>query len=301
MEHKIPLDPDGRAYDSDYDDKRDDGTHEIAPDVAYQRLMIVNVILYGARDAGDRNWVLIDSGIPGMAERIVDAAKERFGELARPAAIIQTHGHFDHIGTLEELSERWDVPIYAHTLELPYLNGGAAYPPPDPGVGGGIMSLLSPFFPRGPVDVSRRLHPLPLDGSVPGMPGWRWLHTPGHTPGHISLWRESDRLVIAGDAFITTSQESAYAVATQRPELHGPPMYYTQNWKQSRESVKLLAGLNPEIAVTGHGPAMRGIEMLGALRMLAHDFDRIAVPEDGKYVEHPTTAESGTAYDPPDG
>ena len=76
-----------------------------------------------------------------------------------------------------------------------------------------MMPLLAPLFPRRPIDVSRWLQRLPEDGSVPQMPGWRWIHTPGHTPGHISFWRERDRTIIAGDAFITTNQESAYAVA----------------------------------------------------------------------------------------
>jgi glyoxylase-like metal-dependent hydrolase (beta-lactamase superfamily II) len=132
------------------------------------------------------------------------------------------------------------------------------------------------------------------------LPEWRWIHTPGHTPGHISLWRPTDRALIAGDAFITTTQESAYAVMTQRTELHGPPMYFTQNWDDSRESVRRLAALQPELAVTGHGQAMRGPEMLNALQLLARDFDQIAVPEHGKYVRHPASPEDGTAYDVPD-
>ena len=90
------------------------------------------------------------------------------------------------------------------------------------------------------------------------MPEWRWLHTPGHAPGHISLWREADRALIVGDAFITTAQESAYAVATQQPELHGPPMYFTPNWIAARSSVETLAALQPGIVITGHGPAMEG-------------------------------------------
>src|SRR5688500_12677851 len=108
------------------------------------------------------------------------------------------------------------------------------------------------------------------------MPGWRWLHTPGHTTGHVSLWRESDRLVIAGDAFITTRQESAYAVATQAPEMHGPPMYFTQDWQASAESVRRLAAMNPELVVTGHGQALGGSEMQHALQALAANFESIA-------------------------
>jgi glyoxylase-like metal-dependent hydrolase (beta-lactamase superfamily II) len=146
------------------------------------------------------------------------------------------------------------------------------------------MAAMSRFYPRGPIDVSHWLRTLPDDGAVPGMPGWRWIHTPGHTPGHISLWRASDRTLISGDAFITTRQESAYAVATQQPEVHGPPMYYTPDWPSARASVERLAALDPELAVTGHGPALRGGEMREALHKLAANFERVAVPEHGKYV-----------------
>jgi len=284
MERQIPLDPSARADDPRQDDFRDDGTHEVTPDLAYQALGIVNLAFYGPAGAGDRQWVLIDAGVMGATGCIAKAAAERFGPDSRPAAIVMTHGHFDHVGALEELAERWDAPVYAHELERPYLDGSAAYPPPDPSVGGGLMALMSRFYPRGPVNVGARLQTLPADGSVPAMPGWRWLHTPGHTPGHVSLWREADRLVVAGDAFITTRQESAYAVLTQEPEMHGPPMYFTPDWISARASVERLAALEPEIAVTGHGRAMRGPQMRAALHTLARDFDRIAVPEHGRYV-----------------
>jgi glyoxylase-like metal-dependent hydrolase (beta-lactamase superfamily II) len=116
------------------------------------------------------------------------------------------------------------------------------------------------------------------------MMGWRWLHTPGHAPGHISLWREADRLLIAGDAFITTRQESAYAAITQAPEMHGPPMYFTPDWDNARRSVQKLAALSPETVVTGHGQAMQGPEMRAALNVLADRFDEIAVPKTGRYI-----------------
>lgn len=284
MEHQIPVDPHSRADDPELDKERHDGTHEVTADVAYKRLMIVNVAFYGNPNAGDGQWVLIDAGIPGMTGQITDAAKERFGGTGRPAAIVLTHGHFDHVGVLRHLAELWDVPIYAHELETPFLNGQSAYPPPDPTVGNGMMAAMSPLYPRGPIDVSQWLQILPTDGSVPFMPGWKWLHTPGHAPGHISLWREQDRTLIAGDAFITTNQESAYAVAIQKPELHGPPMYFTPDWDSARTSVTTLAALEPEIAVTGHGRALRGLEMRHALHTLSQNFDQIAIPEHGRYV-----------------
>jgi len=100
---------------------------------------------------------------------------------------------------------------------------------------------------------------------------------------------------MAGDAFITTNQESAYAVAVQRPELQGPPMYFTQDWDAACESVRRLAALEPELAVTGHGRAMRGPEMRAALHLLARDFDQIAVPEHGRYVVDPVRVDTRAA------
>ena len=146
------------------------------------------------------------------------------------------------------------------------------------------MALLSPLYRTSPVDVSSRLRALPDDHSVPGMPGWSWLHTPGHTPGHVSLWRSADRLLIAGDAFVTTKQESVYSAVMQAPEMHGPPMYFTPDWASAKQSVSDLAALEPETVVTGHGQAMRGAEMKSALSELARRFDEVAVPKHGRYV-----------------
>ena len=292
MTQQVPLGAEAQASERPSDDK----THEIAPDLAYQRLIFVNVVLYGMPNSGDRNWVLIDTGVVGTKGFIKRAAAARFGEDARPAAIIMTHGHFDHVGALEDLATEWEAPVYAHPVEHPYLNGSAAYPPGDPSVGGGMMANLASLYPTKPVDVSAWLRPLPDDGSVPSMPGWTWLHTPGHSPGHISLWRASDRTLIAGDAFVTTAAESAYATLTQRSELHGPPQYFTTEWDKSKSSVETLAALNPALVITGHGPAMQGAGMTQALHTLAQDFDRLAVPAEGKYVQHPARAEDGSAY-----
>lgn len=281
MKQQISVDPEAQVPREFK--RRNSRVRDLAPDLASKRLALVNVVFFGLPGSGDRQWVLIDTGIPGTAGFISRAAEQRFGRGSRPLAIVLTHGHFDHVGSLKVLADRWETPVYAHPLEHPYLNGTAAYPPPDPTVGGGLIAALSPLYPRGPIDVSRWLRALPA-GEVPGMPGWTWIDTPGHAPGHVSFWRELDRSPIAGDAFITTAQESAYSVTTQIPELHGPPQYYTPDWERAGDSVRRLAALEPELVVTGHGPPMHGPRMRTALLALARDFESTAVPEQGKYV-----------------
>ncbi len=296
MVQQIPIDRAARADKPEYDASRDDGTAEVTPDLAYRRLLMVNAVLFGPAEAGDRNWVLIDTGVMGTKEFLRAAAAERFGEDARPAAIILTHGHFDHVNALDEFAQEWDVPVYAHPLEHPYLNGTASYPPPDPSVGGGLNAVISPLFPRGPLNLGHRLNSLPEDGSVPHMPGWRWISTPGHSVGHVSFWRERDRALIVGDAFVTTAQESVYAAVTQEAEMHGPPMYFTHDWTSAAQSVRRLAALRPELVIPGHGRPMRGAEMRAALEELSETFEQVAVPRDGIYVGKPMRPEDGSAY-----
>lgn len=274
---------------------------QICDDVAYLRTVMVNVYFVGDSGAGDREWVLIDAGMPGSADQIAGAAEMRFGIGSRPAAIILTHGHFDHVGALEQLAVRWDAPMYAHPMELPYLTGKSSYPPPDPSVGGGLIAALSWSFSRGPIDLGDAILSLPEDGSVPGLPDWRWVFTPGHTPGHIALFRDTDLTLIAGDAVVTTKQESVQAVIAQRRELHGPPMYFTPDWITAGRSVAVLANLEPEILATGHGEPLQGVSMRADLYALSRDFDRRAMPRHGRYVIRSAEAnETGVLSVPPE-
>ena len=298
MAEQIPLDDEAVVEDPELAAAHDEPTREVLPDLAYRRLGIVNVVFWGPHGAPDRGWVLIDAGLRGTTGLIRSAAEARFGKNSRPSAIIMTHGHFDHVGALSALAEEWDAPVYAHPLERPYLDGSASYPPGDPSVGGGAMSLLSRFYPTGPVNLGARLFDLPADGGVPGMPDWRWIHTPGHSVGHVSLWRDSDRVLIAGDAIISTGQESAYSVALQEPQMHGPPTYFTIDWAAAEHSVARLAALEPQTIVTMHGQPLKGPEMSAALTRLASQFREIAVPDSGRYVTDPRRAEDGSAYEP---
>lgn len=245
----------------------------VADGVDGLRILMVNVFAVTTDDG----WVLVDAGLPGSGAFIASWGESRFGGRA-PECVVLTHGHFDHVGGLEHLLELWPVPVYAHPLEKKYLDGTAQYPAPDASAGGGMTAVLAPFYPSGPLDISKHLQMLPPAEAVPRLKEWRFLHTPGHTEGHVSFFRERDRVLLAGDAFCTTVQEPATATATQRPELDGPPALYTSDWEHARESVQRLAELQPDVLAPSHGLPLAGKEAAGKLAQLAADFDRLARP-----------------------
>lgn len=265
---------------------RDGSGIEVVPDVYCYTTQIANVFFIG-NPAISNEWVLVDAGMPGSGHRILAKAEDHFGPGHQLKAIILTHGHFDHVGGLIDILEKHKVPVYAHPLEFSYLKGATDYPEPDYQVEGGTVAKMAWEFPHKAIDISSHLHALPENGTVPHMPGWRWIHTPGHTEGHVSLFREHARVLLAGDAFVTVKQDSLYKVLTQKREVHGPPVYFTPDWRAAWESVVKLAELRPSIAATGHGKPMRGAALAKGLVNLANNFQEVAVPKYGKFVDQP--------------
>jgi len=253
---------------------------EIRPDVYYHTTGIVNVVMIG--DPRGDDWVLMDTGVPNSADSLMEIVSERFPRNNRPSAIILTHGHFDHVGGIQELIEEWKTLVYAHPDEFVYLTGQQTYPKPNVIRGRKLMIRMSTLYADKRINIGEVLMPLPPDGTLPGLPGWTWIHTPGHSPGHVSLFRESDRVLLAGDAFVTVRTDSFYKVIFQKAEINGPPPFFTTDWEIAYDSVKKLAALKPDIAVTGHGPAMEGEELRIGLEELVNEFNEIAVP---KYVK----------------
>jgi glyoxylase-like metal-dependent hydrolase (beta-lactamase superfamily II) len=255
---------------------------EIGNDVYYYTNQIVNLVMVGAPASSE--WVLIDAGMPKSGREIIEEARERFGDKA-PSCILLTHGHFDHVGSIVDLIYEWNVPVYAHPQEFPFLTGKQAYPEPDTSVEGGMLAKISSIYPNEPINITEKLMALPEDGSVPGLQDWRWIHVPGHSPGQVAFFRERDRLLVSGDAFITVRQDEFYKVLMQKKEVNGPPRYLTTDWDAAFESVKNLEALQPQIVIPGHGSAMDGEELRDGLRKLVENFEELAVPDHGKFVK----------------
>lgn len=238
------------------------GTREILPDIFLFDLVAVNACAVGT----DEGWVMVDAGLSGSDQFIIDKTLERFSR--RPAAIILTHGHSDQVGSMQRLAEYWDVPVYAHSLELPYLSGQKSYPEEEAKDEKGTRSKQSPEFSR--TTIKFRLTPLPEDGSVPGLKGWRWIHTPGHTEGHIVLFRESDRTLIAGDAF---ADEPTWPGYGHVEKADGNLPHFSADREKARNSMAYLAGLEPRLVIPSHGRPIYYAEFESEHASLAENFD----------------------------
>ena len=264
----------------------------VAPDVGCQPISFVNAYFVGHFGGP---WALVDTGLPGFAPQIFEAAEARFGGSSRPEAIYLTHGHFDHAGCALQLAERWDVPVFAHRMELPYLTGRADYPPPDPTVGG-AMAFLSRFTPHRARDLAHWVRELPQT-ALPGMPEWRWIETPGHSPGHVSYFRPSDRILLAGDAFATMNMDSWSGLISGQKEISRGGAPFNFDWGMTRQSVQKLAQLRPTVAACGHGIPMADEELPDRLENFAARFQ---APRRGRYVQQAAEiTEAGVAWLPP--
>lgn len=258
---------------------------EIAPGVycleAGKGIMRSNV--YFVRSGS--SWVLIDAASANCERSIQQTAESLFGEKTRPAAILLTHYHPDHVGSAPELARLWDCPVYLHPDEMPLVSGDLATfrqyaNPMDRWV---VLPLLRVLpqrrvesVPAKPSlkDVAQAFDPA---AALPGLPDWECIPTPGHTPGHASFFRSSDRVLIASDAVSTVDLNSfrgflLWGLRRAKQRVAGPPWYSTWNWRAAKKSVAALAMLEPRVLACGHGMPMTGERTARELRAFADHF-----------------------------
>jgi deazaflavin-dependent oxidoreductase (nitroreductase family) len=214
-----------------------------------------NVYLVGS----GATWTLVDAGWSSSGAAIRTAAEAVFGPGARPAAIVLTHLHPDHSGSAGTLARSWQVPVYVHAEELP-MAAGRYLPqysmPLDRWLVVPLMGLL-PAKRRARIEAAGSItdvvQPLDPQRGVPGLPGWEWIPTPGHTPGHVAYLRGTDGVLIGGDAALTVDLNSVDGVLCGRQRVAGPPWYTTWDWPAATRSIRALAGLEPRVLLPGHG------------------------------------------------
>ena len=236
--------------------------------------------VYLVRSGG--GWVLVDTGWPGNAREVRRAAEAVFGRGARPEAILITHLHLDHSGSLRDLAAAWEAPAFVHPRELP-LAGGYVPEFANPLDRRVILPLLG-LLPRrsreriltgGSVtDIVRALDPA---APPPGLPDWSCVPAPGHTPGSVAFFRPRDGVLVTGDALLTVDLRTLRGLVRARPQL-APPLGFT-DWDRSEtvRTIGELARLVPRTVAPGHGNPRSGPSVPHDLQALA---DRLqASPE----------------------
>ncbi|EJL41037.1 hydrolase [Brevibacillus agri] len=184
--------------------------------------------------SGQDMAVLIDTGFPGQIEELRTAMEKAGVPLTKLKAVILTHQDVDHIGCLPEILQECGhrVQVYAHALDKPYIQGEIPL----------VKDAHLENPPKGRVD-----HTVVDGQELPFCGGIRVIHTPGHTPGHISLYVRQSKTLIAGD--------SLYSVNGTLAGIHAPT---TLDMHAARLSLKKYVDLDIASVVCYHGGVSRG-------------------------------------------
>ncbi len=186
----------------------------------------VNVYLIGD--------VLIDAATRWAGRRILRQIGDR-----KLSMLALTHAHPDHQGVAKMICERYRIPLACHAADVPTMQGERPMQPNN-----SIIRLISLFWAGPSYPVARVLQ----DGDE--IAGFRVVHTPGHTPGQIILFRDDDRVAIVGDVL------NGMNMATTWPGLHEPPGFFCTDVAENRRSIRRLAELEPRLLCFGHGPPL---------------------------------------------
>jgi hydroxyacylglutathione hydrolase len=185
--------------------------------------------------AGDE-LTLIDTGLPRNAGKVLTYIAERLQRRRSDlTTIVLTHHHFDHTGSAAELRRLTNAKIAVHRDEIDYVTG-AKTQAMHKGLTGMLFKAASPFFKAAPIQ------PDIILGDGDAVAGLTVLHTPGHTPGSISLHDPGRRTLFVGDA-----------IRYINGRILGPSEDFTMDMQQARRSIGKIAQLDFDVMLGGHG------------------------------------------------
>ncbi|PWK14974.1 MBL fold metallo-hydrolase [Tumebacillus permanentifrigoris] len=170
---------------------------------------------------------LVDAGVPWMAKGILKFLEQvNAGPLKR---ILLTHGHFDHVGAVKAILQRYPVPVYAHGVEIPYLEGAVAYPrrkKAEQTLAAGIAQPLAED----------------AEGALEALESLQPYFTPGHSPGHVVFYHPQDEVLLTGDLF-----------TSKRGKLNRPMPMFSSDMGEALRSSAIVEQLKPKRLEVCHG------------------------------------------------
>lgn len=194
----------------------------------------------------DKMAVLIDTGMPGQLEQIRFLMNEVGVPFEKLKAIILTHQDLDHIGSLPEiLKSSEEIEVYAHRLDKPYIEGELPLIKTDPNrmsqeEWAALPEQMKYLYKNPP---KAKIHQTIEDGDeLDFCGGIKIISTPGHTPGHISLYLKESRTLVAGDAMVIANGI-----------LRGPVEQTTLDMKTALDSLKKFKNYDIEKVICYHG------------------------------------------------
>jgi len=166
----------------------------------------------------------------------------------RLSMIALTHCHPDHQGLAKLLCETRGIPLACHEADVPAMEGRGPMQPNN-----WILRLGKRCWSGPPCPVGRVLR----HGDE--IAGFRIVHAPGHTPGHVMYFRDSDRVALAGDVLANLN------FLTMQEQLVEPPRIFCSDPAENRRSIAKLAELEPSLVCFGHGPPLHDTARLRGL------------------------------------